>query len=244
MENTDVITDTIQDAEVKPETATETEATPKAEAKGTGTDSFTVRFNHEDRVLSRDEAVGFAQKGMKFDTLAPMLDDLNMLAAMRDSDAHELIKSLIEADESAKREELENRYGDDEEVIEMLMTKYRDSNASKFKKMQTDREEAAKAMVRERVQTVEARIAEGFAEVQEDFPEYTDVTKLPKEVLADVKNNGRDLYDAVLRFRRAEEKRVLAEKENAAKNAQNATGKVDSGEVEDPLLLAFMKNFK
>lgn len=85
MENTEAMEAVAQtEQEVAPVDGADTEATPQAEKKPaeTGTQvqteqGFRVRFNHQDRDLTREEAVAYAQKGLKYDSIAPMLQDLS-----------------------------------------------------------------------------------------------------------------------------------------------------------------------
>ena len=40
-----------------------------------------VRFNHQDMMLSPDDAVAYAQKGLKLDSIEPLLKELSYLSA-------------------------------------------------------------------------------------------------------------------------------------------------------------------
>jgi hypothetical protein len=82
---------------------------------------------------------------MKFDKIAGMLDDLSYLASIKGVKPHDLIKELTKAEEDAYRETVMDRHGDDDEVVEMLMEKYRTENRSKFEKARTDLKEAEEA---------------------------------------------------------------------------------------------------
>lgn len=90
MENTEAMEATMQtEQEVKDSSEeavgeetpqAETELTEAEEEKAPAEQGIRVRFNHQDRELTQEEAVTYAQKGMKYDNIAPMLDNLSYLA--------------------------------------------------------------------------------------------------------------------------------------------------------------------
>ena len=243
--NTNVTTQDVIDngtADVSSDVSTDTtEATPSAEG-GTQSVGVPVRFNKQDRVLTLEEATVYSQKGLKYDSLAPMLDDLSKLAAMRGVNSHELIKSLIKIDEDNKRDEILERANGDEEIAEILMNKYREEVNGKFKRIaeaQADADKAEKAAEKE---TIEGKIVEEFDSVRQEFPEFDSVDKLPKEVLEKVKG-GESLFNAVLQHKHNINKIAMAEKNKAVANAKASTGSVSGGE-DDPVLTAFMSAFR
>ena len=67
----------LQTVETLPEVSTDT---PDVPDEG-GTDGFTVKYNKEQVTLSREDAIRYAQMGMKYDTVRPMLDTLHAVAA-------------------------------------------------------------------------------------------------------------------------------------------------------------------
>lgn len=245
--NTEMLADTTPMAETEtPETDVNTEATPQAEAEAEEQGQsvpFVVNFNHEERELTHDEAVSFAQKGMKFDKIAGMLDDLSYLASIKGQKSHDLIKELIKAEEDAYRETVMDRHGDDNEVVEMLMEKYRTENRSKFEKARTDLKEAEEAEAKKAVETLEGRLADEFVELKKEFPEIESVADLPKEVLKFAKS-GKNLTDAYLRYMHQEKKKVTEAKQTATVNSKASAGNMSSGENADPLLLAFAKSLR
>ena len=86
---------------------------------------LTIRYNHADKALSMAEAKELAQKGLKFDSMTDMLNDISYLAAIQGKTPAELIKGYIEAGENIRRQELIEKYGEDSEAVEVLMEKYR-----------------------------------------------------------------------------------------------------------------------
>ena len=98
------------------DTAFETEALPKAgeecgtnEPSGDGLQAsafcLPVKFNKQDYHLSLEEATAYAQKGMKFDTIEPMLDKLKTLAQSHGLGVRELVDTLCDGTESVSTEE-------------------------------------------------------------------------------------------------------------------------------------------
>ncbi len=186
---------------------------------------LTVRFNHQDQELTRAEAIILAQKGLKMDSMAEMLNDISYLAAIQDKTPAELIRSYIEAGESVKRNELIDRYGNDDEVIDVLMEKFRNENQQKFsavKETIKQREEAAE-------QDLNMRIADEFQKMKADFSELTDYTSLPIEVKR-AAVNGTPLKYAYLEYKYAQEKQTAAAKAQAEAAAKKSTGSMASSD--------------
>ncbi len=253
MENTETMLDeTIQgvedvnNAEAEQEDAATTpqgaEETNDAEAK-TSQDTFLIRYNHEDKELTRDEVVQYAQKGHKYDALAPTLDKLSFLASIQGKGATEWLEEQIKNAEENYRQELADKY-DDEEVINLFMERYKAENEAKYNKYKSDKADADTQAEKKAMETLEGRIATEFLELQGEFPEYTDVTQIPADVLKLVKK-GTNLTDAVLRYKHQEQKRINLAKQTAKSNADASTGKM-SGDAEqhDSIMEAFFKGLR
>ena len=139
---------------------------------------ITVRYNKQDRGLTRAEAKDLAEKGLKYDSMNEMLNDIKYLAAIQDKTPAELIKSYIEAGENIKRQELVDRYGEDNEVIEVLMEKFRTENQQKFSAVKETIKQKEEAAERD----LNMRLAEEFQNMKADFTELTDYASLPLDV--------------------------------------------------------------
>ena len=70
-----------------------------------------VKFNKQDYQLTLEEATAYAQKGMKFDTVEPMLDKLKTLAQQHGLGVRELVDTLCDGDGPAVSDE--QRLADD-----------------------------------------------------------------------------------------------------------------------------------
>lgn len=186
---------------------------------------LTVRYNHQDRTLNIAEATELAQKGLKFDSMSEMLNDISYLAAIQDKTPAELIKGYIEAGENLKRRELTEKYGEDNEVVDILMEKFKNENQKKF----TTVKETNKQKEAEAEQSLNQRIADDFQKMKADFTELTDYASLPLEVKR-AAVNGTPLRYAYLEYKYAQEKAVATAKAQAATAAGKSTGSMATGE--------------
>jgi hypothetical protein len=249
MENNTNVTEATMQTETEETTPEDvsTEAIPQAEeapANGESAEKpFIVRYNHKDRELSREEAVTLAQKGMKYDSMTSVLDDLEYLSAIKEKPLNELLKEYISAEENAHKESIIDMYGDNEEVVDMFMKKYRQETKQKFESAKTTKQKAEEEAEKKAVETLEERIADEFVILKNEFPEVTDVSTVPKSVLKEAEN-GTHLLDAYLRYKHQEKKRIDAEKQTAASNSKSTAGRMEGGENSDPIMTAFLKGLQ
>lgn len=188
---------------------------------------ITVRYNKQDRGLTRQEAITLAQKGLKYDSMSEMLNDIKYLAAIQDKTPAELIKSYIEAGENIKRQELVERYGGDDEAIEVLMEKFRTENQQKFSAVK----ETIKQKEAEAERDLNQRIADEFQNMKADFSELTDYASLPTEVKR-AAVNGTPLKYAYLEYKYAQEKLAAAAKSQAEQAAKKSTGSMANSDTD------------
>ncbi len=80
-----------------------------------------VKFNKETKKLSLEEATEFAQKGMKFDLLAPELKTLKALSAAKGVSLSEFVKGLSSAETERRLAELTEKCSGDRELAERLL---------------------------------------------------------------------------------------------------------------------------
>ena len=202
-----------------------------AEEKETPPDfGLEINYNHETRVLSRDDAAAYAQIGMKFkdsgidiDTVKPLYNKLDYIAAQRGQTIEEVVDRLFAEDENSHRQELVNKFGEDSGVIDDLMKVYREGQKQKYDKIVADRKEAAQKAETEKRESLEARLASEFSELKAEFPELAEFSQLPKEVKIDAAN-GRDLMSAYLRYTHRENKKIAAAKASEETAAKATTG--------------------
>lgn len=209
-------------------------AAPQAE-NGTE-DAFTVRFNHEDRVLTRDEAVSFAQKGLKYDSVQPLLNELKLLASIRNTSPEDAVREYLKIEEDAFKLKLNDEYGDDENAKNALFEKFKNEMRSKSEALNIDNGEKEKKAFTE-------KIAEEFSELIGECPEIDSLEKIPVSVIRAAKKEN--LLNAYLRYKNREDRKILKAKESQAKNKNASAGDLNGGgEQVDTLLSAFIKGLK
>lgn len=207
--------------------------------------SLDVKYNKATRSLSRDEAVDFAEQGIFYnDTVKPLYNKLDYIAAQRGCSIPELVDGLLAGDEDNHRKELAETLGADNPVIEELMKVYRNEQKEKYEKVLSDRKSAEENAEKEKQISLEKRLAKEFAELKAEFPEIAEFSALPKEVKAEAAE-GRDLLSAYLRYTHKENKKAAA-----AEQAEKAAAKASTGqaatppiETEDSVVSAFLRGF-
>lgn len=182
-----------------------------------------VKYNKELKGLSREEAKDWAEKGMHYES---MHDKLDYIAAQSDISVNALLDKMMNSLEENKRAELVDRFGDDEETINGLMTLFRNSQKEKYDKVVADR----KAAGEQAEQNSNARIAAEFSEMKKAYPELTDFSSLPTEVKK-AAGEGVPLEYAYLKHQRTEKNKIDAANESAKRAAAASTGSVN-GEAE------------
>ena len=254
-QNTDVMEATMQTEteDTASEDNVETTSTPTDEDsvsdEGNNTDNvpekpFVVRYKHKDTELTREEAINFAQKGMKFDSLAPMLDKISYLATIKGKNAQDLIDEYIKNEEDMYRSEIIDKHGDNEEVVNMFMEKYRTENKSKYETAQSERKAAEENAEKKEIESLENRIASEFSELSKELPEIENISSVPKEVLKE-EEKGKNLLDAYLRYLHNENTKIKAAKQAAAKSSNASAGSMaGTNEVDDPIMREFLRGLR
>lgn len=184
---------------------------------------MTVKYNHEEKELTQEEARNWAQKGMHYESL---YDKLDFIAAQSDISVNDLVETMVKSIETEKLEELRERYGDDEETINDLMSIYREKQKKKYDKVISERKSASE----QQIESDNARIAAEFRALKAEHPELTEFSSLPESVIKAV-SNGMSLEHAYLKHQDAERRKVAAAQENAQKASNASTGSM-SGEAD------------
>ena len=189
-----------------------------------------VRYNHESRELTLEEAQVLAQKGLKFDELSPTLDKIRYLAAANQKSVQEMVDALVDGQDKQLYQSILEECGGNEALAKRLYEAEKDKWSARYANV---REEEAKAPEKDREGLTE-RLANEFVELKAEFP---DVAELDMAV-----NKGISLTDAYLRYQHAN-----ARKASAAKAAQEAASKASpgpqaagAGETANPTIEAMM----
>ena len=219
-----------------------------AEAETTGNESAStedgfvlpVKFNKQIKHLSTQDAIAYAQKGMNYDRLQPVLDSLKYVAAAEG-------KTLVEFAEAIRKQHEDNCYsalvdrcdGNEDlakELFEVEKGKHKTAFESLIAAEKQAEDESDEAIVR--------RLADELTEARTECPEITEYSKLPASVRREVEEKSVPILDAYLRYQNREQRKAKAaqaEQAAAAKSsvgAQSSTGK-DQGS--DPVISALMK---
>lgn len=185
---------------------------------------MTVRYNHEDRALTRDEAVILAQKGMNYEKLHGKLD---YVASLQGIDVNTLVERLVTAPEEAHKKHLEELYGEDSEDVKIGMNIFREKQSENYKKYVTDRENAAKEKADNEEKTLQSRLADEYIELKREIVDAPEYAALPDEVIREAASGKRDLYSAYLRYLHKQKTKI-----DAAKQSQDAAAKASAGSFE------------
>lgn len=199
-------------AEETAKDATETES-PEEER------FITVKYDKKLRSLSIDEATTFAQKGMRYDALQPLLETLKYVASSEGKTLTEFVEAIRNQHEETLFSRLMDRCGDEDIAKELLEVEKGKHKAAYEKLLESERNEE-----NETEEAVTTRLADEFDELKRDFPQYTSFDKVPKAIVKEAVERGITLLDSQLRYEHRQ--RVKAEAAAAAQSAaaKNSTG--------------------
>ena len=179
-----------------------------------------VRYNHESRELTLEEAQALAQKGLKFDELSPTLDKIRYLAAANQKSVQEMVDALVDGQDKQLYQSILEECGGNEALAKRLYEAEKDKWSARYANV---REEEAKAPEKDKAGLTE-RLANEFVELKADFPDVAEFKQVPQPVVDMAVNKGISLTDAYLRYQHAN-----ARKASAAKAAQEAASKASPG---------------
>lgn len=237
--------ETVEETEETEDTPIEEETEEPAEEEP----FMTIRYNKEDKKLSRDEAVTMAQKGMNYDRLNERYETLNnrlnQLASMNGMDVEKYLESL---------NSMQTNYAIQQEV-KSLKQKYPNSDEALLKEIATknvnERLEQNKAQVAQ-VENNQAELQQKEIERQVSMFEkrYPNVAadKLDQSVY-DMMNEGYTLLEAYQTYlenqRQTKEKEVQQKQEIErinTKNKKKSLGNIGTNESSnvDDFMSGFM----
>ncbi len=199
-----------------------------------------VKFRHQSRELSIEEATGYAQMGLKYESLQPTLDKIRMMAAGRGQGLEEFVNAWAAAEERAALDRLIEKTGGDRDVAGQLW----ELEASRRQKVCEDRRQQAQKEEEQRIQDLNSRLAAEYQELTKECPEITTVDDLPEGVWQDAADNGRHLLDAYLRHQRRETRRIEQNERNrqaAEAAALGALADAPGGDGHDAATAAMLR---
>lgn len=187
------------------EQAVQGQTVPDGEGEASG-DGLTVRFNHQTRTLTREQAVQLAQKGLKYEAVAPLIQSMQQVATLRGISPAQLAQEWQAHADAAAFADAVSRCGGNEQTARLLL-----------------QNERALAQ-RRRSDAVTDRLAAGFLELQRAVPQVRSLDDVPQQVLEQAAESGLPLLDAYLRHRNREQQHVTAAKTAAAQAAACSIG--------------------
>lgn len=208
-------TDTQQPTDTTPEASDVAEETQTPVAP-----FLPVKFRHETRELTREDAAKYAQLGLLREAEQPMLDDLALMAAAQGKTVAEFVRSLKEADEQALRDDKMNITGGDADAAETLV-KAELAKRREALNLRARQEQEAEAAAEK---TLTDRLAGEFGELRAMFPDLAEWSALPKSVIEDAIKNERNLVDAYLRYQHREGANIERNRATAAAAAAASVG--------------------
>ena len=208
------------------ENTEETEETHEDEADSTQSeearDFLNIRYNGEDKDLTKDEAIMLAQKGMNYDKVKGKLNALengalksiSAIAERAGMTIDEYAERLNDFQEQSEITQIANEYQkkhpdvDDDAAYEYANAVYqnkRDAKARQDAESQAKRQEQENAYIRDQVQALY------------NYNPDIDIEHLDTEVIDDI-NSGMSLMEAYLRW---ENKSLRTNATNNAVNSKN-----------------------
>lgn len=201
---------------------------------------ITVKYDKQARSLSRKDAVTYAQKGMKYDSVLPMLESLKYVAAAEGKTLAEFVQAIRDQHDENAMAALVDRCGGNEEIARELFEVEKGKHQAAYENLVKAEQQAET----ETEEAVTQRLADELAAVREEFPEVTEYSKLPKSVVREADEKGIPLLDAYLRFLHREQRKSEAAKSQqaaAAKASVGAQASAEGNETRDPVIAALMK---
>lgn len=230
---------------------TEQEATTPPEAtEPAPMPTIKVRFNHEDRELSYDEAAMYAQKGMNYDKLEQKVQAYDALNAKMTRLAKDLeydsAEEMIDAAANNFRERQIRQLveaGNTEAMARFLVDQQMKATYAETAPSATPTQEVPSPAPNDPAKDARR------AEIEEFVRAYPGVTKLPDEVIMDNRNGVRLLVAYERYQNKAAQKELAILKQNQAAAAKapvtGTVGKAPSSqsEADDPFLKGFNSDY-
>lgn len=178
-------------------------------------DTLTLRYNHQDVELTRDEATKFAQLGMQSEKT---MKSLRYIAAAKGCGVGELVKGMIKNDDEAVFCEYMDKTGGDAELSEKLLD-LRHKELENAADAEGIREKSEEKLA------LNKRITDELFKLLDNDSEITGIDDIPDEVLQNCAQNDTPLeleyykyaFFNLKRVRDAELKEAAAAKATAGK---------------------------
>lgn len=201
--------------------------------------SLKVKFNHQEREFSVEEAEPLVRQGLKWDSFQPQYDKLNYLAVANETSVPELIEKLISGFDDVQFNQFLEEAGGNEALAKRLMDGYKLERESKYNNFKQTESTKEKETEQAKETELTNRIASGFVELQKEMPDkFTKITDVPKQVIEMAADKKIPLLDAYLRFERAESKRLQAIELKTAEAQKSSLGSLSDTPIGNDSALA------
>lgn len=200
---------------------------------------LSIKFNKKNFDLKYEEAVSFAQKGMKYDQISGDLQKLKDHAARSGKSFSEFVAGLEEAEINVIRQQCKETAGGNEEYEQLLFDKALKDRDLKLQEYN----DARAAKEKSEQESLEQKIADGVIAISKLNPEIKDVSEIPESVFRMAEEEGISIREAYLLTEFNNRKAVEAAKkaEAAAKASSSGSLKDDAGQGESSVISAFRR---
>ncbi|MBR6572319.1 MAG: hypothetical protein IKK77_01195 [Clostridia bacterium] len=171
-----------------------------------------VKYNKEIKKLTLSEAATLAQKGMKLDSLMPIMDKLKRLSKTAGMSVDGYISYLEGGNNQLRKSQLLKECGGNEELTEHILA------------------------LEEGV-----RLQEEFEEIKAEFPQISSLDELPEEVKSAAKLKGTGLLFEHLLFQHRLRKAAEEELGRKEKRAAQSLGSVSANTRNNAVDAEFLK---
>lgn len=217
---------------------TETDDAPAQPAEEATAITIPVRFNHQERQLTVEEAGNYAEMGLAYEQLKPTIRQLRMLAAGSGRTVEEMVTNLMEANDRMLHDRFLEETGGNQKAADILLEDAKRKREEAYHAGKQQQDAAAQA----KRQELTDRLAAEFIELQAEFPELDSVDKVPAAVL-NTAAKGTHMLDAYLRYKLQQERRVAQNRTQQQQAASASVGsRADNTTVhqEDSVIAALM----
>lgn len=222
--------ETVEEAQDTAQEVTTTEAEQDTTEAAEGAESLTedtqeatpmtipIRFNHETRELSVEEAASLAQKALQSESV---MSKLRFLAVASNVSVNQLIEQLTQAQDNILRDEIVQKSGtENEEIINQLVELEKQKHSKAYADMlaaETEQESKER-------EDVNKRLASDYLALRSEFPDLQEFDKVPKKVVECAVKNGTSLLHEYLAYQHKESKKVAAAQAVQKQNEKSSVG--------------------
>ena len=192
--------------------------------------SLQVKYNKQTQNLSKDDAVRYAQMGLKYESMQPTLKKLQFLAVSDNTTLEKFVDSIVDGVEQSKLQRFERKANGDKEILEALIQEDKRKGGKAYEEWQEAERKALEKEEQDEIKTLATEFGECLKQLpQLNGKKFEDV---PEAVLQLREKHNISLLDAYLRYEHGN--RVASQKaiDKQRENAETSTGSVVSSDGE------------